>query len=385
MLYTFQDNKIPPFTYSGDGGSWLITTAVGAPTLRPPAIGDGQTTNATITVGGGLVAFYYYICSEYGHDYFELYVNGSMVINVSGVSGWYYYYNMLPDGEHTLLFRYTKDSSMSYGCDTVFIYSLTLNPADNKYSITTNGGFILGNDNYNIRTSLSILTDGKIILGDKVVAYSNNCQPGPEFSLEYEKNVYNLSDDLIDTIEVYIEPILLNNNVDGHNELTHGLYLLSDHYIDIKINKINFHMYKNNVGASATNPIIFKRFSYEEKEYFYGSDSTLRGSDWIRYINHTDKSKDIINSLPSSGNIVYNKVYLLNHAINYSSTDYIKIQIFLKNNLPSSKLDLLKKQFKNCRIIISQSAYNKNISNTIGVLYGDEIIVRESGEYNVRW
>jgi hypothetical protein len=173
--------------------------------------------------------------------------------------------------------------------------------------------------------------------------------------------------------------------VDGHNELTHGLYLLSDHYIDIKINETNFHMYKNNVGTSATNPIIFKRFTYEKKEYFYGSDSTLRGSDWIRYINHTSKSKDIINSLPSSGNIVYNKVYLLNHAINYSSTDYVKIQIFLKNNLPSSKLNLLKKQFKNCRIIISQSAYDKNISNTIGVLYGDEIIVRESGEYNVRW
>lgn len=386
MLYTFEDGVKPNFIYSGYGGSWPITTLArysGSYSLSSPDIYDSQYTRASIAVQGGTLSFYYYIQSEGGYDFFRLYIDGSQYISTSGYVGWNYFIISLSPGNHSVIFEYSKDGSVSSGYDCVFIDQLNL-PLSNNYQISSVASVTSGGTLTNINTSTSLYSLSSNYIDINAIFSIVNGQPSSNFSLEYEKRIYNLSDDLIDTIELYIEPISLNSNVNGHDELLDGLWIFSDHYIDIRINNNNYHISKIGDGTSVTNPIVFRLSDQDNIHYLYGSDNTSRGKDWIRYINHSDKLASVLNSLSSSGNIVYNKVYFLNHSINYSSTNYIKVQIYLRNDLSEKNMKILRKQLSKCRIVFAQNTYQKNISNTIGVLYGDEIIVRQEG-YNIRW
>lgn len=387
MLYTFDDEKIPSFTYAGYGGSWRLNSSMrysGTYSFSPPVISDSQYSEATITVSGGVISFYYYISSEGSCGFFQLYIDGTRYINISGQGGWYWYSNNLAPGNHTVKFKYLKDGSVVRGYDTVFIDQLTLNTTQ-VYTATATSSIVSPQILNEISTKYNIMTSGDCVVKCNDMYSANDGLPDESFDLLKTILIYNLSDDLIDAIQVFIEPVVLNSNIYGYNEIDSGLYILNDHFIDIKIEDKNYHIINDRPGRSVTNPIIYKKTINDEISFIYGNDNTSRGKDWIRFINHTNKPINVLQSLPCSGNIVFNKSYFLNHAINYSSVNYIKVSIYIKNTIENYKRQIIESCLANCKVNVTYSLYNKTISSSIGLLYGDDIIIRDKDSFNVRW
>lgn len=214
-----------------------------------------------------------------------------------------------------------------------------------------------------------------------------------------ESRLYNLSDDFIETFSVHIEPITFSANINGFNEvLASSLWLLESNNISITLdNNQTFTLNKNSIGRSCTYPIIYKRSGLAKKilsvsvsgsnttiQPLFGNDSTTFGNDWIRLINSgKDSNLGIITSLPSSGSIIQNKQYFLNHFINTNENDYLSFSV---NIIPSDQptIDLITQQLLKCRFVVRKSIYNKQMTNGIELLY-DNTFKSQPDDFGVRY
>ncbi|MCD6338487.1 MAG: S8 family serine peptidase, partial [Verrucomicrobia bacterium] len=115
----------------GGDAPWTITdatSALGEYAARSGAIGAGQSSSLILegafTEGTG--SFEYRVSSEEGWDFLEFYVDGVRLERWSGEIDWVEYRFDLAAGEHTLEWRYVKDSRNSEGLDAAFIDNVKL-------------------------------------------------------------------------------------------------------------------------------------------------------------------------------------------------------------------------------------------------------------------
>lgn len=132
-------------------GDWVRTSTRangGSYSLRNYAIGDRGSSSSYLTINvpsgaTGTLAFDYMVSSEEIHDYFSVYINGSLVVHKSGYISWTHYNQTLTSGTYNVEFRYSKDSTVSRGDDSAYIDNLTVIDAsrftvsytDNSYDL----------------------------------------------------------------------------------------------------------------------------------------------------------------------------------------------------------------------------------------------------------
>ena len=94
----------------------------GSQALRSPVIGDSETATLKLEQEfvSGTLSFYYKTDSEACCDRFELWVDGNLVRGEYS-STWKEFSHRLPQGRHSIEWRYRKDSSVSAGKDALFI------------------------------------------------------------------------------------------------------------------------------------------------------------------------------------------------------------------------------------------------------------------------
>lgn len=110
-----------PFT-----GTWTRSSTsanTGSWALRSAAIGNNQTTDATVTVPSGAtsVRFWYRVSSESGFDFFRFLIAGTQQFQASGAGVWTQSASYTVSPGQVLTFRYIKDSNTVAGSDAAWV------------------------------------------------------------------------------------------------------------------------------------------------------------------------------------------------------------------------------------------------------------------------
>jgi len=130
-----EDNTLAPFSTSGSGGDWTITSGNGETGTFGAESGNGIHNSSselelvvTIPVGGSAYSFDYRVECEANWDFLRFYVDGAQVPGTdwSGASGWVNYAGALTAGVHTLSWRYSKDGSGNTNSDRAWIDNISI-------------------------------------------------------------------------------------------------------------------------------------------------------------------------------------------------------------------------------------------------------------------
>jgi len=103
---------------------------VNAPAMDPPPAPETNAVRLVDDSIGGQLSFRYRVDSEAGSDFLRVFLDGSMVVEESGDSGWQLFTQDVAPGEHTLRFEYNKDASGSAGVDAAWIDNVAMNEPD---------------------------------------------------------------------------------------------------------------------------------------------------------------------------------------------------------------------------------------------------------------
>lgn len=122
---TFERGIPSSFVMSGTA-PWIVSAnaASGTQAIQNGDIADSQTSIATTSVrlpAAGNVSFARATSTESSFDFLRFYVDGVQVGSWSGTVAYSRVSFPLTAGNHTLEWRYTKDSSISTGADTVYV------------------------------------------------------------------------------------------------------------------------------------------------------------------------------------------------------------------------------------------------------------------------
>ncbi len=110
-----------------------IETFQGAYALQFGEIGDDQESSIEIQVeisAPKWLSFYYKVSSETDFDFLEFYDGNLQIGKWSGTVDWKEFAYYLSPGQHTLLWKYTKDFSDQEGMDTAWIDHITIGEAE---------------------------------------------------------------------------------------------------------------------------------------------------------------------------------------------------------------------------------------------------------------
>lgn len=104
------------------------TVLAGSFSARSGQITHNQTSSLALTTNffGGVASFYLKVSSEPGWDFLKFYLDGNLLAQWSGEVDWLNYPFNVPNGLHTLEWRYVKDANNSAGMDAAFIDNLSL-------------------------------------------------------------------------------------------------------------------------------------------------------------------------------------------------------------------------------------------------------------------
>ncbi len=96
------------------------------------------------------ISFWYRVSSESNYDKFHFYIDGVEMLVNSGEVEWTRVAYLVSAGEHTFLFSYTKDVSVSYGSDCAWIDDVRIPQPIQRYvvSATAANGTTIGSGNY---------------------------------------------------------------------------------------------------------------------------------------------------------------------------------------------------------------------------------------------
>lgn len=92
--------------------------------VRSGRLEHGQSSRLVLpveTVASGELSFRYRIDTEPGYDRFEFLIDGQVALHASGQQDWVMWSTTLSAGQHELVWRYAKDSTLSSGEDAVWI------------------------------------------------------------------------------------------------------------------------------------------------------------------------------------------------------------------------------------------------------------------------
>ena len=174
----FESGNLLHLGWAGGGNvPWFVQTnsaASGKYAARSGVIGNNQSSSLMLATNfaGGLGSFEYRVSSETNFDTLSFYVDGVQLRLWSGETSWAHYVFHLASGNHSLEWRYTKDSNLSAGLDAAFIDNVNLplgvaldssSPAHLQIVRQTNGSLtinILGQTNQ--RYIIQMSTDLKI-------------------------------------------------------------------------------------------------------------------------------------------------------------------------------------------------------------------------------
>jgi hypothetical protein len=120
---------------------------------RSGRIEHGQHSSLALSLelmAAGQISFRYQVDAEQGYDGFEFLVDGEPLLRASGQSGWRTFAAPLPAGQHQLIWRFSKDGTLSSGQDAAWIDDLRVEnaslaqwqPAELVRSGSTAGGWM---------------------------------------------------------------------------------------------------------------------------------------------------------------------------------------------------------------------------------------------------
>jgi len=134
--YSFDDGSIPSFMSDATTNGWSVVTdaspdAGHTKALRAKAITHNETTQFTFQISTTSATSNFKvrckISSESGSDYFRVLIDGTEKIKIAGNGAGYSEFPVsVTAGVHTVIFRYSKDYSVSTGFDTIFISLVTI-------------------------------------------------------------------------------------------------------------------------------------------------------------------------------------------------------------------------------------------------------------------
>lgn len=145
----------PDLTFtSGGDAPWFGQTADsqdGDGAAQSGLITHGQSSWMEATLSGsGTLAFWWKTSSESGWDKLKLYVDGTLVTDFSGTTGWECYsYPIDGEGEHTVRWTYSKDGSVSVGEDCARVDAISFSDVPPVPGPEKNGyGILVGVNEY---------------------------------------------------------------------------------------------------------------------------------------------------------------------------------------------------------------------------------------------
>lgn len=153
----FEDNTIAPFTTSGAGGNWTITTTSGNFNSGTYGIQSGSgissstsTLQLTQTLtSNGIISFAFKTSSESTYDKLVFLIDGVEQNNWSGLNSWTTITYSIPSGSHTFTWNYVKDGSVNSNDDKVYIDDISINIPQKIITIQDGNqanGFVLLSD-----------------------------------------------------------------------------------------------------------------------------------------------------------------------------------------------------------------------------------------------
>ena len=122
----FEDNEIPSAFTNSTSYPWTVTEggANGSSYCAIPGnigVNSSSSDLTFVVTGPASVSFNAKVSSESGWDYGRFLVDGSQRMQISGTQDWTAYSYELTEGEHTLVWRYYKDSSGASGNDLFYV------------------------------------------------------------------------------------------------------------------------------------------------------------------------------------------------------------------------------------------------------------------------
>jgi Zn-dependent metalloprotease len=128
----FEGTGLDPIYTGGGDRPWLIDATrahTGIHAARSGSIGDNQSSSLILqanVAATGSLHFWYQVSSEKGYDFFDFYLDETRLVHVSGIRGWSELTAPIAAGDHTLIWRYSKDVSLKAGLDAAWIDDLSL-------------------------------------------------------------------------------------------------------------------------------------------------------------------------------------------------------------------------------------------------------------------
>ena len=122
----FEDNEIPSAFTNSTSYPWTVTEggANGSSYCAIPGnigVNSSSSDLTFVVTGPASVSFNAKVSSESNWDYGRFLVDGSQRMQISGTQDWTAYSYELTEGEHTLVWRYYKDSSGASGNDLFYV------------------------------------------------------------------------------------------------------------------------------------------------------------------------------------------------------------------------------------------------------------------------
>ena len=116
---------------AGSNAAWVVANDAayeGSLSLKSGFIGAGQRSDLAVTrsFAAGNVTFARKVSSQAGADLLQFFIDGVLQDTWSGEQDWRVVSYAIPAGTHSLLWRYSKDGSISSGADAAWIDSVTL-------------------------------------------------------------------------------------------------------------------------------------------------------------------------------------------------------------------------------------------------------------------
>ena len=131
---SFERTELGPNYTTGGAAPWGISYQYaihGTRSAKAGTISHNQSSWMTRAAGAGSMSFWYYVYSELNGDFFNFYVDGVRKVHASGTGGgWTQYATTLGEGMHELKWEYTKNASVSFPPDSVWVDYLQM-VADN--------------------------------------------------------------------------------------------------------------------------------------------------------------------------------------------------------------------------------------------------------------
>jgi hypothetical protein len=136
LLEDFETGDFSQYDWETSGDApWIIDNFdpyQGLWCARSGDIADNQNSIISVTMNvliAGQISFYYLVQSEANYDFLKFYINGNVLAQWSGDTGWGYAEFDVPAGEITFTWAYTKDYSVSTGLDAGYIDFITFPPS----------------------------------------------------------------------------------------------------------------------------------------------------------------------------------------------------------------------------------------------------------------